>query len=961
MDQLPTSKRAFKKQQWVRLLFNPVNNSKARKINPKDPDVADLDGNEKALLSKLMAKIHRVDPDIIIGHNFLAFDLDVLLHRLQAGNVNTWAMLGRLRRKYWPKLQGGPGGMGESTWAEKGVLSGRLVCDTYLAAHEYLREKDYGLRALAESQKLVDNLPAHASGSTEHITLENNIDTIRYYLAKQDAYEVLVSHLELDSYLALLLSFKLTMIPLTLELTAVAGNLWSKTLIGSRSERIEYLLLHEFYNRGYIVPDKREITKGGGNARRKALYSGGLVLDPKRGLYDRYVLLLDFNSLYPSIIIENQICFTTVDRPRVSSEAEAPKKTGKAASKPSQSNDTMQDDDEEQEDLIDDSVQIPTFQAELPNLQTLGDKKPVLPEVIKGLLDKRRATQKLMKSEKDEMKKWQLDVKQKALKLTANSTYGCLGFIYSRFYCQAIAELITRTGRNILSDTKNQIESKLEMNVIYGDTDSVMVLTTHQDYYEAYKQGEVIQATINKRHKFLEIGIDGLFRRILLLRKKKYVAIVHTPNPTNNKQMVEKIENKGLDMVRRDWCGLSRQVSQYCVDQILKRDKEQEDFSEEDIINSIHTHLQETGKRVREECALWSDDYDLEPYILSKGLTKAPEDYPDARIHPHVQVAIDMRKKGKPVRVGQRISYVICAAEEDKKDASIGERAVHPDVFRQNPDQYKLDTEWYLSQQVYPPIQRLCEHMTGTDASLLAECLGLDKNRYRSIQRSSGPSEGDEYFMMNNDDFDGDEERFRQCVFDPFNCLHCSKEVDLDIFKRIMSTYEDTTNLDDEIDIMACPHCHNRLSTPRLLNHVHRNIRDRVQQYYSNWLQQPHKTGARTRVVSLTPEMGVVNGKVTGVRVIFPAELLHKHLQFYRALFDWDRYKRKAIYFAYKGEGGKDRKKKMEIFLDDKDSSRKDALADLQKVQEKVLYYLDRCARNYVELESLFSFQAKIN
>ena len=94
-------------------------------------------------------------------------------------------------------------------------------------------------------------------------------------------------------------------------------------MYGHRAERIEYLLLHEFHDLNFVVPDK---TKNTGrlttfliskklekfSKRKKAAYSGGLVLEPQSGFYDKIVLLLDFKSLYPSLIQEHNVCFTTV-------------------------------------------------------------------------------------------------------------------------------------------------------------------------------------------------------------------------------------------------------------------------------------------------------------------------------------------------------------------------------------------------------------------------------------------------------------------------------------------------------------------------------------------------------------------------------------------------------------------------------------------------------------------------
>lgn len=96
------------------------------------------------------------------------------------------------------------------------------------------------------------------------------------------------------------------------------------TLNGGRAVRNEFILLHEFHRLKYVCPDKsfekkkfktaeddgEEVpTKG-----KKAKYAGGLVFEPKRGLWDTYIMVMDFNSLYPSIIQEYNIDFTTVER-----------------------------------------------------------------------------------------------------------------------------------------------------------------------------------------------------------------------------------------------------------------------------------------------------------------------------------------------------------------------------------------------------------------------------------------------------------------------------------------------------------------------------------------------------------------------------------------------------------------------------------------------------------------------
>ncbi len=86
---------------------------------------------------------------------------------------------------------------------------------------------------------------------------EVDFERIPQFFATTNDLIWLTQHCENDAYLSMRLAFHMMVLPLTRQLTNLAGNLWSRTLVGGRAERNEYLLLHEFYKSGYIVPDKQ--------------------------------------------------------------------------------------------------------------------------------------------------------------------------------------------------------------------------------------------------------------------------------------------------------------------------------------------------------------------------------------------------------------------------------------------------------------------------------------------------------------------------------------------------------------------------------------------------------------------------------------------------------------------------------------------------------------------------------
>jgi DNA polymerase Pol2 len=328
-----------------------------QEIKAKMPQLRRM-GNERSLLSCLTAQIGNWDPDVLVGHNAWGYDMQVLLSRCVELKVKTWSKFGRHRKMELPNKSHFNSG---KDWATSDALSGRLLCDTYLSAKEHLRETTYSLKNLAETQL-----------KTVRQEIEP-MDTPHYFRSSKTIV-ALALHTLNDAQLVQRLMFKLQILPLSKQLTNIAGNIWSHTLKSNRAERTEYLLLHEFHRLKFLVPEKFRAKKD--DAGGKAKYAGGLVLEPKKGLYDTFILLLDFNSLYPSLIQEYNLCFTTVDD-WASCHQQQMAQSKEEAGGP----------------------------ENLPPLPDEAAKKGVLPKVIKSLVERRRQVKRLMMKESNAEKR----------------------------------------------------------------------------------------------------------------------------------------------------------------------------------------------------------------------------------------------------------------------------------------------------------------------------------------------------------------------------------------------------------------------------------------------------------------------------------------------------------------------------------------------------------------------------
>ncbi|GMT27750.1 hypothetical protein PFISCL1PPCAC_19047, partial [Pristionchus fissidentatus] len=685
MENPTTDKRAFRKKAFVCTppLGVALPFDLQKKLGEKGlKDCVQIFPKEKALIGSFLNSLSREEnePDCYVGHDLQA-TISLLMARCEKHGIPVWSKLSRLNRSITAKK------LGHSKSAHWEITAGRLLLDSRAAAMELVHSRNYDLTELCSTL-----LGEHRAEVHPH-------EVIGKFCGNSASLISLLLWSWSECHRPLAVLAQIQALPLFRGITNICGGVMSRTLLGGRAERNELLLLHAFSLAGLIAPDKyqhvfaqkKEAGKGkgkkdgavtqstqgetpeeGGEKEGTAIapikgsqYLGGLVLDPKKGLYDTLVLLLDFNSLYPSIIQEYNICFTTIRH----------EKNGDA----------------------------------VPEAPIGATTKGILPTQIENLVTQRYEVKKVMANERNPEKKKQYDIRQKALKLTANSMYGCLGFAQSRFYAKPLAALVTSKGREILQETKNLVE-RLGHEVIYGDTDSIMVNTGDIDEEKAKRIGKEISKTVNKLRAKLELEHEGTFRRMLLLKKKKYAALTIEAGGKLKKEL------KGLDIVRRDWSMLAKNVGSDVVDIILNPS-----LSREELVSQIDDRLMKLKRDLDE------GNIELDCFSIFKSLTRDPAKYEDVK-QSHATVAKRMNESGqKSYKQGDIVEYVIC---EDGTTHGHSQRAYHRQEMKAN-EGLKIDLQYYLAQQVHPVVSRLCEPIEELDSVRIAELLGLDGAQFR--------------------------------------------------------------------------------------------------------------------------------------------------------------------------------------------------------------------------------------
>jgi DNA polymerase I len=599
-----------------------------------DRDVMSF-GDEKEMLQELIKIIMEYDPDIITGFNINNFDIPYILERMKQNEI--LPTFGRCKKRVTAKKLIG---------RYKINITGRIMADSFEIVKKDFSLKRYDLNTV--SNELLNE-------KKEPIKLS---DIEKFWKGDQEKFRRLVKYSRKDSRLAMDLILKLNLLDKYFALAKISGTLVQDILDSGETMRIENLILREFNKEGYILPCKpnnMEVSKR--EKQRIKELKGGYVLEPKKGLHSS-IIVLDFKSMYPSLIRTFNICPTTL--------------------------------------ITEDGIENPIVSPSGAKFVPESVRKGIIPKILENLMEERQRVKKKIGEENTPSKIRELQAEELALKIMSNAFYGHFGYPRAKIYSLEIANSITAFGRETIKKTKDIIEKKFGYEVVYGDTDSVLVRIPTDDLEELKRAGEYVSKEITKNLKgVMELEFEKIFKRFLPLTKKRYAAWAFE---FDGGVWKDRMETKGIETVRRDWCDLTSETIEKVLDIILKKNDTKLAVQYfKDVINNMVK-----GK------------IPIQKLIITKTMTKKADGY--VGIQPHAELVKKIRKRSpaEAPGVGDRIGYVIIKGLE-----LLSKRAEDPLYVIEKG--LEIDSKYYIENQLLPPLERIFSALGVSKTELLGK------------------------------------------------------------------------------------------------------------------------------------------------------------------------------------------------------------------------------------------------
>ncbi|MEM0139537.1 MAG: DNA polymerase domain-containing protein [Ferroplasma sp.] len=443
-----------------------------------------LTGTEIEILNKFNKLVQETDPDIITGYNIDGYDIPLLEERMKYNHVSF-----QIARDFLP-----PRRIMDQYWK----LHGRVIDDAWWEVRKVLHPKHETLNyvsryLLKEGKEDVNRL------DIENEWKNRRDDVIKYCIK--------------DATLALKIYLKIRILDRNLYLSTVSMLPLDDVTNGGTSTYVDSLLIRRADNENIGVPM---------NSSRYSndTYEGGYVHTMEPGLFDM-IVVLDFKSMYPSMIIKYNICFTTLN---------------------------------------------PEGTIVAPNgarFLSPDVKKGLIPDLLEKLMKQRDGVKKLMKTDPANYEYY--DGLQAAIKVLMNTFYGVLGTSFYRFTNREISSAITAYARNTIKSIIEDLEQSGN-KVIYGDTDSIFIESGKKTLKEAIDYGNKLSSDISARENLIlefEKIMDPLFSHGA---KKRYAGKVVYPLSSSGQILV-----RGYETRRTDSFDLASEALSKVFDLILER------------------------------------------------------------------------------------------------------------------------------------------------------------------------------------------------------------------------------------------------------------------------------------------------------------------------------------------------------------------------------------------------------